>query len=108
MARRDLLTPDARQILFGVPTERENLARNYVLSTKYLALVARRRGDTNQIGFAVQPGLLRHPGFGFALDEGAPTELVGLWASKSAFRQQLSNAKRTLGVAIPCTFSRCR
>lgn len=76
MARRGLLSPDERQILFVIPTDRENLARHYVLSPQDLALVATRRGDTNQIGFAVQLGLLRHPGFGFALDEGAPTELV--------------------------------
>jgi hypothetical protein len=76
MARRDLLTADERQILFGVPTDRENLARHYMLSSQDLALVATRRGDTNQIGFAVQLGLLRHPGFGFTLDAGAPVELV--------------------------------
>jgi hypothetical protein len=76
MARRDLLTPDERQTLFGVPTNRNNLARHYMLSSQDLALVAKRRGDTSQIGFAVQLGLLRHPGFGFTLDAGAPTELV--------------------------------
>ncbi len=76
MARRDLLTPDERQMLFGVPMDRESLARHYMLSPKDLALVGTRRGDTNQIGFAVQLGLLRHPGFGFTLDAGAPTELV--------------------------------
>ncbi|WP_370647440.1 DUF4158 domain-containing protein [Polymorphobacter sp. PAMC 29334] len=77
MARRDLLTSDERQMLFGVPTDRENLARHYKLSSQDMSLVATRRGDTNQIGFAVQLGLLRHPGFRFTLDEGAPTELVG-------------------------------
>ena len=76
MARRDLLTPDERQALFGVPTDREHLARHYMLSPKDLALVVTRRGDTNQIGFAVQLGLLRHPGFGFSLDARSPTELV--------------------------------
>ena len=76
MARRNLLIPDERQILFGVPTDRENLAPHYMLSSQDLALVATRRGDTNQIGFAVHLGLLRHPGFGFTLDVGAHTELV--------------------------------
>jgi hypothetical protein len=42
IARRDLLTPDERQILFGVPTDRENLARHYMLSPKDLALIGAR------------------------------------------------------------------
>lgn len=86
MARRDLLTPDERQILFGVPVDRENLARHYMMSPKDLALVATRRGDTNQIGFAVQLGLLRHPGFGFSRDAGAPVELVAFMGEQISVR----------------------
>lgn len=76
MARRDLLTDTERRALFGVPTAREDLARHYILSARDLALVAARRGDTNRIGFAVQLALLRHPGFGFTLEEGAPAHFV--------------------------------
>src|SRR3546814_8117256 len=76
MARRDLLTDTERRALFGVPTAREDLARHYMLSARDLALVAARRGDTNRIGFAVQLAVLRHPGFGFTLEEGAPAYLV--------------------------------
>lgn len=76
MVRRYLLTADERHALFGVPTDRENLARHYMLSANDLALVATRRGDINQLGFAEQLVLLRHPGFGFTLEAGAPTELV--------------------------------
>lgn len=47
-----------------------------MLSSQDLALVATHRGDTNHIEFAVQLGLLRHPGFGFTLDTSAPVELV--------------------------------
>ena len=76
MPRRNLLTDAERDTLFGVPAAREDLARHYMLSTNDLALVAGRRGAANQIGFAVQLALLRHPGFGFTLEEGAPTHLV--------------------------------
>lgn len=76
MARRNLLTNSERQALFGIPMAREDLARHYMLSARDLALVAARRGDTNRIGFAVHLALLRHPGFGFALEEGAPKHLV--------------------------------
>ena len=76
MARRALLTDAERRALFGVPDARQNLARHYVLSSRDLALVAAKRGDTNRIGFAVQLALLRHPGFGFTLDDGAPAHLV--------------------------------
>lgn len=76
MARHALLTDGERNSLFSVPTTREDLARHYMLSARDLALVAARRGDTNRIGFAVQLALLRHPGFGFTLEEGAPKHLV--------------------------------
>ena len=76
MARRELLTEAERQAIFGVPVAREDLARHYMLSTDDIALVAARRGSANQLGFAVQLALLRHPGFGFTLEEGAPAHLV--------------------------------
>lgn len=76
MARRDLLTDTERRTLFSVPAAREDLAKHYMLSARDLALVAARRGDTNRIGFAVQLALLRHPGFGFTLEQGAPAHLV--------------------------------
>jgi len=76
MARRELLTDAERQALFSVPAAREDLARHYMLSTNDLALVAARRGRANQIGFAVQLALLRHPGFGFTLEAGVPAQLV--------------------------------
>ena len=76
MARRELLTDVERSSLFGVPTDREGLAQRYMLSAGDLSLIAARRGDANRIGFAVQLALLRHPGFGFHLEDGAPTQLV--------------------------------
>jgi len=82
MARRDLLTDAERQMLFGVPFAREDLARHYMLGPRDLALVAARRGDANRLGFAVQLALLHHPGFGFTLEEGAPDHLVAFMAEQ--------------------------
>ena len=82
MARRDLLTDAERQMLFGVPFVREDLARHYMLGPRDLALVAARRGDANRLGFAVQLALLHHPGFGFTLEEGAPDRLVAFMAEQ--------------------------
>jgi hypothetical protein len=76
MARRAFLTDAERQDLLGVPTAREELARHYILSTHDIGLVEARRGDANRIGFAVQLALLRHPGFGFSIETGAPSHLV--------------------------------
>ena len=76
MARRNLLNDTERRVLFGVPTAREDLARHYLLSSRDLALIAPKRGDTNRLGFAVQLAFLRHPGFGFTIEEGAPAHLV--------------------------------
>ncbi|MDX3911851.1 MAG: DUF4158 domain-containing protein, partial [Sphingobium sp.] len=82
MARRDLLTDSERHALFNVPAAREDLARHYMLSSRDFALIAERRGDTNQIGFAVQLALMRHPGFGFTLEVGAPGHLVAFMAEQ--------------------------
>ncbi len=76
MARRDLLTDTERRALFEVPKTREDLARHYILSPRDLVRVAAKRGDTNRLGFAVQLALLRHPGFGFTLEDRAPAHLV--------------------------------
>jgi hypothetical protein len=82
MARRDLLTDAERQMLFGVPFAREDLARHYMLGPRDLALVASRRGDANRLGFAVQLALLHHPGFGLTLEAGAPDHLVAFMAGQ--------------------------
>ena len=65
MARRELLTEEERSALFGVPADRESLARHYTLGPDDLAFIAGRRGEANQLGAAVWTALLRHPGFGY-------------------------------------------
>ena len=66
MARRPLLTDEERRLFFGIPEEPDGLARHYSLTRSDQDLVAGRRGAANQLGFAVQLALLRHPGMGLA------------------------------------------
>ncbi len=62
MGRRDLLSADGRAKLFGIPLERDALARCYGFGPADLGLIERRRDDRNRLGFAVQLALMRHPG----------------------------------------------
>jgi len=78
MARRQLLTEEERRLLFGVPTDRDSLARHHTLTRADLDLVATRRGDPNRLGFAVQLALLRHPGFPLA-QVGEPIDALVDW-----------------------------
>ncbi|MFC7478250.1 Tn3 family transposase [Dankookia sp. GCM10030260] len=62
MSRRTLLSAEARSRLFGIPTDRAEMARHYALDEEDLALIHARRRAANRLGFAVQLCLLRHPG----------------------------------------------
>jgi FMN-dependent NADH-azoreductase len=73
MAQRGLLTEDERQLVFGVPRQEHLIIKHYTLNPDDLDLALRKRGARNQLGFAVQLCLLRHPGFGLRLNE-APSE----------------------------------
>lgn len=81
MGRRDLLTDDERRALFSVPSDHDTMVRFYTLSRADIELVRTRRGDANRLGAAVQLALLRHPGFGFAIDS-APPGLVAFMAAQ--------------------------
>ena len=78
MARRQLLTEEERRVVFGVPMDRDALARHYTLTRTDLDLVATRRGDPNRLGFAVQLMLLRHPGLPLA-QIGEPIDALADW-----------------------------
>ncbi len=65
MPTREVLSPAQRASLLTIPadfSERE-LARYYTLTEEDLAIIQRRRRPENKLGFAVQLGHLRFPGW---------------------------------------------
>jgi hypothetical protein len=69
MPRRELLTPAQRDELLAFPTDEADLLRHYTFHTHDLAVIRRRRGDHNRLGFAVQLCYVRFPGRLLALGE---------------------------------------
>ena len=59
MARRQLLTDEECTALLGIPADPDSLARLFTPSRADQVLVARRRGDANQLGCAVPGGRSR-------------------------------------------------
>src|SRR3569833_1782541 len=82
MAQRGLLTEDERKLLFGIPRQEHLIIKHYTLSQDDLDMVLRKRGARNQLGFAVQLCLLRHPGFGLRLNDAPPREMLTFLASQ--------------------------
>ena len=101
MARRPLLTDEERRLFFGIPEEPDGLVRHYSLTRSDQDLVAGRRGAANQLGFAVQLALLRHPGMGLAQME----EPVGVLVEWLAARLGIHAAAFTDYAARPQTMT---
>jgi hypothetical protein len=76
MARKNLLTDDERNLLFGFRLDRASMAQHYTILPEDRVLIEDKRGNANRLGFAVQLMLLRHPGFGYRHHECLPGELV--------------------------------
>ena len=53
MGRRNLLSAEERRHLFGVPVDRDALARLYTFGPRDLSLIEARREVRNRLGFAV-------------------------------------------------------
>ena len=62
MARRKLLRIQDRVELFGVPVDEDSLIRFYTLSPADRLEIEVRRRKHNQLGFAIQLCMMRHPG----------------------------------------------
>jgi TnpA family transposase len=97
MARRGLLNDADRKRFFGVPDDEASLLRFYSLSDGDRDFILSRRGAHNQLGMAVQIGLLRYPGFGLRLDDEVPLSLVQFVARKH--RTDWSGRPRSLAPA---------
>jgi TnpA family transposase len=73
---RQLLTSEERRVLLGIPEDPDDLVRHYTFTRSDRNLLFTRRGQTNQLGFAVQLALLRHPGTTLFYIDGSVTALV--------------------------------
>ena len=61
MPRRELLTEPQRLAFTEPATEERDMVRHYTLISEDLALIDRRRGNPNRLGFAVLLCYLRFP-----------------------------------------------
>jgi TnpA family transposase len=64
MPHRELLTESQRLSLQAPASDERGMVRHYTLSSEDLALINRRRGDPNRLGFALMLCYLRFPGDG--------------------------------------------
>ena len=62
--------------LVGLPADEREVIRYATLGPEDLALVAERRGEANQLGFALMLVCLRHPGRVLEADEVPPPVLL--------------------------------
>ena len=62
MPHRELLTKSQRLSLQAPASDERGMVRHYMLSSEDLALINRRRGDPNRLGFALMLCYLRFPG----------------------------------------------
>ncbi|MEI9981792.1 MAG: DUF4158 domain-containing protein [Aliidongia sp.] len=76
MGRRSLLKPEGYAKLLGVPSDEESLIRHYTLSPQDRFEALARRRPHNQLGFAVQLCLMRHPGRMLASGERPPEPMI--------------------------------
>lgn len=60
--RRVILTDRQRGALFDLPSDEATILRHYILSEADLALINRRQGAANRIGFCLQLFAFRYPG----------------------------------------------
>jgi len=72
MPRRRVLTDEQLEELLALPVTEALLVQHWTLSPADLTVVERRRGDPNQLGFALQLCAFRYPGRLLWSDEAIP------------------------------------
>lgn len=82
MAHRELLTESQRVTFHAPATDERGMVRHYTLSADDLALINRRRGDPNRLGFAVTLCYLRFPGRILQQGEQPPAALCAFVAEQ--------------------------
>jgi len=76
MPHQDLLSPAQRLELLALPVSLKEIAELYTLSASDQDLVAKRRGGSNRLGFAVQLSFLRFPGRVWSPEEVIPAAML--------------------------------
>ena len=87
MPRRELLTSTQRDELLAFPTDEADLLRYYTFNTLDLAVIRRRRGDHNRLGFAVHLCYVRFPGQLLAVGEPPDAPILAMAAAQLKSRR---------------------
>jgi hypothetical protein len=82
MPHRELLTDSQRLSLQAPASDERGMVRHYMLSSEDLALINRRRGDPNRLGFALTLCYLRFPGRILQQGEQPPATLCAFVAEQ--------------------------
>jgi TnpA family transposase len=84
--KHELLSDAERELLFGIPTNRDLLARFYTFEQSDIDIIGARREKRNRLGAALQLALLRHPGTPLAQmlqdEREVPAELLAFIAEQ--------------------------
>jgi TnpA family transposase len=82
MAQRPLLKADRWAVLLGIPQDQQSLIEHYTLGRADLALVQTKTTSHNQLGLAIQIGIMRHLGRAWRPDDALPAALVSFVATQ--------------------------
>ena len=82
MPRRRAVTREQLEVLLALPATETELIRHWTLGAADLAAIERRRGDPNQLGFALQLCAFRYPGRLLRPREAIPELALGFVAGQ--------------------------